>query len=60
MKRGEQIELERCNHALRDHTVDPFDGEPVYFDRPCVLVFHTAQNTKGQPIHQDDRGRTWS
>ena len=53
-------ELERCAHVLRDHTVDPFDNEPVYFNRPCILIFHTAEDDKGRPIHQDDAGRTWS
>lgn len=60
MKRGKSIELERCEHSLRDHTVDPISGEEVWYNRPCVLVFHTATDDKERPIHQDDKGRTWS
>lgn len=61
-KRPNSPELERCNHSLRDRVIDAMGAadEPVYFNRPCVLVFHTAEDEKGRPIHQDDRGRTWS
>lgn len=59
-KRPKPVELERCNHSLRDHTVDPISGEDVWFNRPCVLVFHSLEDEKGRNIHQDDRGRTWS
>jgi hypothetical protein len=53
-------ELERCTHSLRDSSIDPMGDEPVFYNRPCVLVFHTEEDKKGRPVHQDDRGRTWS
>jgi hypothetical protein len=53
-------DLERCPHSLRDRTVDVISDEEFYYNRPCVLIFHTAEDAKGRPIHQDDRGRTWS
>ena len=59
-KKPSPPELERCSYSLRDHSIDPFGDEPVYFDRPFILVFHTAVDEKKRPIHQDDRGRTWS
>lgn len=59
-KRPNPPELDRCHHSLRDSSIDPMGDEPVFYNRPCVLVFHTAEDEKGRPIHQDDRGRTWS
>jgi len=58
--KSKPAELERCQHSLRDHVVDPGSGDSVYFNRPCILVFHTQEDSKGRPVHQDERGRTWS
>lgn len=55
-----QPELEKCFHSLRDAVVNPFESEPVYINRPCVLVNHTGEDEKGRPVHQDERGRVWS
>jgi hypothetical protein len=53
-------ELDRCDHSLRDRSVDPISGEEFFFNRPCILVFHTGEDEKGRPVHQDERGRVWS
>lgn len=59
-KQVEPAELERCHHSMRDHTVDPISGEEHWFNRPCILIFHTGVDDHGRLLHQDERGRIWS
>lgn len=59
-RREPEGELERCTHSLRDRTVDAISGEEFWYNRPCILVFHTGEDERGKKLHQDDRGRIWS
>lgn len=59
-RRPPQQELERCPHSLRDRSVDAISGEEFWYNRPCILVFHTGEDEDGKKLHQDDRGRIWS